>query len=109
MQREQAADEREPEEPPAAQVDEADDERQEERRDEDPREHGTHRAPNAASAARVLVDGGAEPLLAEVGPERVVEHELGVGRLPEQEVRDPLLARGADHEVGIGELGSVEA
>ncbi len=56
----QAGDEREAEEPPAAQVDEADDDRQEDRSDEDPRERaGSHRAPNlrprraySSSAAR---------------------------------------------------------
>ena len=42
----QAADEREPEEPPAAEVDEPDDERQEDRRHEDAGEQGAHRAPN---------------------------------------------------------------
>ena len=81
---------------------------QQDGRDEDAGEQRAHRLPNRPPAARVLVDGGTEPLLAEVGPEGVVEDELGVGRLPEQEVRDPLLARGPDHEVGICELGRVE-
>ena len=38
---------------------------------------------------------------AEVGPQRVGEVELGVGRLPQQEVRQPLLARGADEQVEL--------
>ncbi len=46
VEREQAADEREPEQPPATEVDEPDDERQEDRRHEDTREQGAHRAPN---------------------------------------------------------------
>ena len=46
--------------------------------------------------------------LAEVRPERVGEDELGVGELPEQEVREPQLARGADQQVGVGQLGRVE-
>ncbi len=108
VQREQAADEREPDEPPAAEVDEPDDERQQDRSDEDPRREGAHRRAEPPPAARVLLDRRAQPLLAEVGPERVVEDELRVGRLPEQEVRDPLLAGRADHEVGIGKLWRVE-
>src|SRR5262249_14438383 len=44
----------------------------------------------------------------EVGPELVAEHELRVGALPEQEVRNPLLAAGADQEVGIVHLRRVE-
>src|SRR5262245_24961820 len=58
---------------------------------------------------RVLAERAAQVVLAEVGPERVREHELGVRGLPEEEVRESLLARGADHEVGIGELGREEA
>ena len=56
-----------------------------------------------APAARVLVQRGRELVAAEVGPERVREHELGVGDLEEQEVRDAVLAGAADHEVGIGQ------
>ena len=37
------------------------------------------------------------------------EDELGIGRLPGQEVRDPLLARGADDEVGIRDAVGVES
>ena len=44
----------------------------------------------------------------EVGPHHVGEVELGVGRLPEQEVRQPLLARGADHQVGRRQRARVE-
>ena len=46
---------------------------------------------------------------AEVGPEAVGDEDLGVGDLPEQEVRDALLARGADDEVGVGHVRGVEA
>ena len=51
----------------------------------------------------------AERLAPEVGPELVAEDELRVGALPEQEVRDPLLAAGPDQQVGIVHLGRVEA
>ncbi len=44
-----------------------------------------------------LVEGGR----AEVRPQAVGEHELRVGGLPDEEVADPLLAAGADDEVGV--------
>ncbi len=108
VEREQAADEREREEPPAAEVHEADHEREQDRDDEDAGEQRTHRAPNRRARLAYSSTRDAEALLAEVGPQRVVEDELGVRRLPEQEVRDPLLAGGADDEIRIGELGRVE-
>src|SRR5262249_51264274 len=45
-----------------------------------------------ASPAGVGVQGVVELALAEVGPQAVDEDELGVGELPEEEVRDPELA-----------------
>src|SRR5688500_9952147 len=59
-------------------------------------------------AAGVLAERVLELGPAEVGPERVHEDELRVGALPEQEVRKPQLARGADHEIRIGQLGRVK-
>src|SRR5437764_13250832 len=47
-------------------------------------------------------------LSAEVGPQHVGEDELAVGELPQQEVRDPKLARRANHDIGIGHLRVVE-
>ena len=44
-------------------------------------------------------------LLGEVGPAERHEDELGVGELPEQEVADPLLAAGADQQIGVGDAG----
>ena len=44
----------------------------------------------------------------DVGPQDVGEHHLGVRRLPEHEVREPLLARRAPDQVGVRELGDVE-
>ena len=37
------------------------------------------------------------------------EDEFGIGRLPGQEVRDPLLARGADDQIGIRDAMGVES
>ena len=79
----------------------------------------------SASATRhdpVLRDQAAEPPLAaavfgdralergavEIRPVDRHEHEFAVGRLPQQEVGQPLLAAGADDEVGIGQIGRVE-
>src|SRR3970040_82560 len=62
-----------------------------------------------ASATRVLVERRPELLLAEVRPQRVREHELRVRRLPEEEVREPLLPGRPDDEIRVGELGSVES
>src|SRR4051812_41473562 len=50
-----------------------------------------------------LGDGGEERSVAEVGPEHVGEDELGVGALPEEEVRDPALAARAHEQVELGQ------
>ena len=34
--------------------------------------------------------------------------QFGIGRLPQQEVRQPLLARRADQQIGIGNAGGAE-
>src|SRR5436305_4158939 len=59
----------------------------------------------ATLAAAELGDRPFEMLLAEVGPQGVDEHQLGVGALPEQEIADALFAAGADQQVGIGHAG----
>ena len=46
----------------------------------------------SAAARRVLADGLLQRLGAKVGPERVREGVLRVGGVPEQKVRDALLA-----------------
>src|SRR5438270_1051132 len=66
-------------------------------------------AAKAAIPALELAHGVVQVLAREVGPQRVGEEELAVGQLPEQEVGDPVLPRGADDEVGVGHLGVVEA
>src|SRR5438067_9873626 len=45
---------------------------------------------------------------AEVGPQHARDVELRVRDLPQQEVRDPLLARRADEQVGVWTVGGVE-
>src|SRR5947199_2488453 len=45
---------------------------------------------------------------AEVRPQGAGDPDLRIGDLPEQEVRDPQLARGADEQVGIGLARGVE-
>src|SRR5664280_1204385 len=44
----------------------------------------------------------------EVRPVGLAEVELAVGALPEQETTEPLLARGANHQVGVGLTPGVE-
>ena len=46
--------------------------------------------------------------LTEVGPECVADPDLGVGDLPEEEVRHPHLSARPDEEVGVGLAGRVE-
>ena len=48
-----------------------------------------------------IVECGAQVVGAEVRPQRVDEAELGVGRFPEQEIRQPLFAAGADEEIDV--------
>src|SRR5271163_135517 len=62
----------------------------------------------AAFAALEVGDGFEQMHPAEVGPEAVGDKDLGVGDLPEQEVRDALLAAGADDQIGIGHACGVE-
>src|SRR3954454_14737466 len=56
----------------------------------------------AAVAGGVGVQGREEVDLAEGRPEDLTEVVLRVGRLPQHETGQPLLAAGADHEVGVG-------
>jgi hypothetical protein len=65
-------------------------------------------ASEAAFAALVVGDGFEEMDAAEVRPETVGDEDFGVGDLPEEEVRDALLAGGADDEVGVRHVRGVE-
>src|SRR5262245_55713310 len=66
------------------------------------------RAAEATITGRVRQAGLPEMPAVEIGPGRVDEHQLGIGRLPQQEVRSALLARGADEQVDVGQSGLVE-
>ena len=68
-----------------------------------------HARRSAVRAAPYSLDGVREMAGAEVGPEHVLEDELGIGRLPQQEVGQALLAGGADDQVGVGHPGGAEA
>src|SRR5262245_43327182 len=64
-----------------------------------------------AEAPRPLLELGhrlVEVARAEVRPEHGGDEELGVGDLPQEEVRDPHLAAGADHEIRVGNVGGIE-
>src|SRR3712207_8776262 len=50
-----------------------------------------------------------EVLAPEARPQLVREDELGVGALPEEEVRQPPLAARAYQQVGVGDLRRVQA
>ena len=50
-----------------------------------------------------------EGRVVEIGPQYRQEHEFGVGRLPEQEIRQPHFAGGADDEIGIRKTSRVES
>ena len=65
-------------------------------------------AAEAPLALPIPIDRGVERGGVEIGPQHVGEIELGVGELPQQEVRDPLLAAGADEQVGLRRVGHRE-
>src|SRR3977135_849980 len=77
-----------------------------------PRSRSTSRearsATEAARATGKLQQRGVEGVGAEVRPQDVAPVELRVGRLPDQEIREALLAAGADDEVRVGQAGRVE-
>src|SRR5262245_13921166 len=56
----------------------------------------------AARTAMEFLECILEILLTEVGPQRVDKDQLGIGRLPEKEITDPLFAAGANDDVRIG-------
>ena len=39
----------------------------------------------------------------EIRPQRFDEQQFGIGRLPEQEIGQPVFAAGADHQVRLGQ------
>src|SRR6185436_18702258 len=55
----------------------------------------------AALAAGIFAQRLLELRLAEIRPHHVEEDELRIGALPQQEIGQPLLAGGADDQVGV--------
>src|ERR1022692_5193216 len=65
-------------------------------------------AAEPALALLVFADRRLERGAVEIGPIGRHEHQFAVSRLPEQEIRQPLLAAGADDEIGIGDIRRVK-
>src|ERR1700761_9635153 len=65
-------------------------------------------AAEPALAPGIFGDRALERGLVEIGPMNGNENELAIGRLPHQEIRQPLLAAGADDQIRIGNFRSVE-
>src|ERR687890_1755052 len=72
------------------------------------RSTGTLDAAPAPGAGPESLQSPQEIIGGEVWPKRLGHVELGVGYLPEQEVRDAQLAAGPDHQVDVGHLGGIE-
>src|SRR5690606_2647702 len=66
------------------------------------------RPAEASIAVEVELDRVPQIGAAEVGPQCVEEHHLGVRGLPQQEVRGALLPAGAHEQIDIGHVGHVE-
>ena len=64
--------------------------------------------PETPVAPRILLHRPVEIRLREIGPQHLGEPQFGVGGLPQEEIAQPLLAAGADHQIGIGPRGRVE-
>src|ERR687898_1971818 len=72
------------------------------------RSTGTLDAAPAPGPGPERLEGPQELIGGEVRPQRIRHVELGVGYLPEQEVRAAKLAAGPDHQVDLGYVGGVE-
>src|SRR5688572_18570152 len=66
------------------------------------------RAAEAPLALAVRPDRLVERRSVEIRPQRLGEIELGISELPEEEVRDALLAPGADEQIGLGRIAHRE-
>ena len=63
---------------------------------------------SAVRAVAIFGDRLFERGAVEIRPEGRHEDEFAVSRLPQQEIRQPLLAAGADDQIGIGKIGHIE-
>ena len=96
--------------PGVAEQEDDDDDRHEHGRADQALAHGVRLSGRSGVVRRAnSAQGGVEGGRREVGPQHVGEVELGVRRLPDQEVADALLATGADEQVEIGQVGRVQA
>src|SRR6185312_9312785 len=71
-------------------------------------QRGVHRAAEPAIPAGIALAGRPQVPAVEVRPRGVDEHQLGVGRLPEQEVGRPLLAGGPQEQVHVRQARLVQ-
>src|SRR5258708_4151932 len=72
------------------------------------RRDGPVQAAESALTAAVFGDCAFERGAVEIRPIGRNEHELAVGGLPQQKIRQALFAAGTNHEVRIGEIRRVE-
>src|ERR1035437_3843701 len=52
----------------------------------------------------IFRQGRGEMRRAEIRPQHIQEHQLGISSLPEQAIRQPLLPTGTDDQVGVGNV-----
>ena len=64
--------------------------------------------PKRRSRLAIFGDRAFQRRLVEIGPVDRHEDQFAIGGLPHQEIRQPLLAAGADDEIGIGNVGRIE-
>jgi hypothetical protein len=65
---------------------------------------------SASGAARpIFGDRALKRRPVKIRPKDRHEYQLAVGGLPEQKIRQTLFPAGADHQVGVGQVGRIEA
>src|SRR5688500_17456134 len=65
-------------------------------------------AAKPALAAAIFRDRSFQSRAVKIGPIGWHENQFAISRLPQQKIRQPLLAAGPDDDIGIGQVGSVE-
>src|SRR5262249_34831223 len=65
-------------------------------------------APESSIAGSVFLTGRPQIAPVIVGPQLVLEDVLGVRGLPQHEIAGPLLPRGAEKEVDVGNVGTLQ-